>query len=47
MTYLKKYVDQLSVIKKEYLELGESKFIKKYSKYESLIGPEESINFIN
>lgn len=46
MTRIKLYVPTLPELEKEFKQLGLSKFKKKYSKINTLIGSSESINFI-
>lgn len=46
MGFNKLFLSNLDSLKNELSEIGEAEFIKKYSKYESLIGSCESIKFL-
>lgn len=46
MGFNKKYVRSLNELKEELNELGKDRFIHIYSKADALIGPSDSIKFI-
>lgn len=47
MSFNKKMVRSLEDLKKEFEELGEEQFVRIYSKPDTLLGPSDSIEFIN
>lgn len=47
MTYINKRLPPLSEIKKEYEEKGHEEFVRIYIKYDTFIGPSESMDFLN
>lgn len=46
MGFEKRYLPDLETIKHEYCLLGHEEFIRRISRYEALIGPNESQSFI-
>lgn len=43
----KKYLPDLATLKLEYKELGHTEFAKTYQRYDAVIGPRESVRFLN
>lgn len=46
MTKLHTHIPQVEQLLKEFENMGIETFVKRYTSYESLIGPSESIKFI-
>jgi hypothetical protein len=47
MGFTKKYLSEKSELVKEYKELGHSKFVNAYSKYDMIVGSDKSFKFLN
>lgn len=47
MTYIRKRLPELEEIKQEYERDGHEKFYRIYSKYDTFMGPSESMDFLN
>ena len=47
MSYVRKRLPELDELKKEYEDLGHEEFLRHYSKYDTFIGPSESMIFLN
>lgn len=47
MGFTKKYLPEISELIEEYKELGHSKFVKTYIKYDMIVGSDKSFKFLN
>jgi len=47
MGFNKRYLPELEDLKKEYEHDGHEQFVRRMSKYDALIGPSDSMKFVN